>query len=162
MHPSVRGFVRAAVERWELADRSTVEVGAYNVNGTCRDLFTGPYIGTDQRAGPGVDQVAPGHLLPFSPGTFGAALCLEMLEHDPTPWLTVTEIGRVLARGGVAIVTCRGWDQRGVWPRHTEPADYWRFSPGAVAALFAVAGLDVARIIEDPDGPGVLAVAVKP
>ena len=36
----------------KLANKTVLEVGSVNVNGSLRELFTGPYLGVDLRPGP--------------------------------------------------------------------------------------------------------------
>ncbi len=43
--------------------------------------------------------------LPFGDGTFDFAFCIEVLEHVPNPFGTVSEIHRVLRPGGVLVLS---------------------------------------------------------
>jgi len=43
--------------------------------------------------------------LPFEPGSFGKVICSEVLEHVPEPRKVLAEIARVLAPGGIAVVS---------------------------------------------------------
>ncbi len=159
MHPSVMAWVAAQVTEHELAGLSTLEVGSFNVNGTARIFFDGPYVGVDMRDGPGVDQVANAAALPFDDDTFDVVVCTEMLEHDPTFWLSVPEMARVLRPDGWLLLTARGIG----FPEHDFPSDYWRFTPAAVDHLFTAAGLRTVESIpdRDPDSPGVFGLARK-
>ena len=157
MHGSVMRWVGGQVESRRLAEADTLEVGSYNVNGSTRRLFTGPYLGVDVRPGPGVDQQASADALPFPDDRFDVVVCTEMLEHDPRFWASVPEMARVLRPGGHLLLTARGIG----FPRHDYPADYWRFTPEAFAALFAAAGLDAIEIVEDPEASGVFGLATK-
>ena len=58
MHQSVLNFVKEMVDRYGLAGKAVLEVGSYDVNGTVRPLFNGPYLGCDITVGPSVDVVA--------------------------------------------------------------------------------------------------------
>jgi SAM-dependent methyltransferase len=51
------------------------------------------------------DVVADGGRLPFKNGTFDAVMCLEVLEHTTSPVKMIDEIGRVLKKEGVLILT---------------------------------------------------------
>lgn len=157
MHPSVHAWVAGIAA--ELTG-VTLEVGSLNVNGTVRDLFAGPYVGVDMRPGPGVDQIAVASALPFPDRSFDTVVSTEMLEHDPTFWLSIPEMARVLRPGGHLLLTARG----NGFPTHDYPADYWRFSPSAFALLFDLADLDTVEVRDDPDphSPGVFGHAVKP
>lgn len=158
MHDSVMNFVRRVVPALELEERSRVlEVGALDVNGSVRPLFNvaGVYIGLDQREGKGVDVVGLARALPFDDGWFDVVVCTEMLEHDPTFWLSIAEMGRVLRDRGSLIVTTRGI----AFPRHDEPIDCYRFTNVGLAELFKSADCDRELVVEeDPQASGVFAV----
>lgn len=49
--------------------------------------------------------VASAEALPFKGRAFDAVLCMDVLEHVHSPAAAMREIGRVLARGGMAYVT---------------------------------------------------------
>lgn len=160
MHSSVRAFVASVVDAQDLRHKSVLEVGSLDVNGNVRNLFEGPYVGVDLRPGKGVDKV--GHLGQF-PGVgldFQVGLCLEVLEHDLTPWLTISMLAARLRRGAHVIVTCRGYDPEGCFPWHAEPVDVWRYTILGVTALMTASGIDVAECIPDPDETGVFAWGV--
>jgi SAM-dependent methyltransferase len=97
-----------------------------------------------------------------SPRYFDLVISTEMLEHDPTPWKSVVEMARVMGVGGHLLLTARGFDNYGGYPRHDCPADYWRFNDQSFAVLLDCAGLDPLDIRMDPEAPGVFAHAVKP
>jgi SAM-dependent methyltransferase len=162
VHESVRVYVARQVADRGLAGLSVVEVGSYDVNGTIRDLFAGPYTGVDMRPGPGVDVVGRSDRLPFPAAMFDVAVSTEMLEHDLRPWLTVAELARVVKPGGTVLLTCRGYDKRGCFPVHDYPDDLWRFTVTAIELLLSDAGLHHIEAIEDPQAPGVFATATKP
>lgn len=151
-------FVGRTVEEFQLAAVDTLEIGSRNINGTPRGFFTGSYVGLDMIDGPDVDVVAKAAALPFPDASFDCVVCTEMLEHDPTPWLTLPEIARVLRPGGVVILTARGIG----YPLHGFPDDYWRFTESSFRHLFGLAGLRVVEtLLDDPVKPGVLGVAYK-
>lgn len=162
MHGSVMTYVGQQVQALGVAEHPTLEVGSYDVNGSVRQFFTGPFVGVDMRPGPGVDHVAVASKLPFDDGEFGVVISTEMLEHDTRPWKSVAEMARVLRPGGILILTARGYDHRGCFPVHDYPGDYWRFSIGAFRELLDDAGLLPLDVIDDPEAPGVLSVARLP
>jgi SAM-dependent methyltransferase len=55
----------------------------------------------------------------FADETFGCVLCNATLEHDAKFWLTLTEIRRVTAPGGLIVIGVPGF--RGMGPRHLAP-----------------------------------------
>lgn len=154
-------FVAAKVKEHGLADKSVLEVGARNVNGSVRGLFrSNGYIGVDMQEGQGVDLVARGDKLPFPADRFQVVVSTEMLEHDPFPWKTLPEMARVCEPGGFVILTCRGVG----FHDDPNPKDYWRFTVDAITHLFELAGLKPLEVVPDtdPSHEGVFGVAVKP
>ncbi len=168
MHASVMVWLRQQVaDRTvpHLRDADVLEVGSFNENGTPREIFepiTRTYVGVDVRPGRDVDQVAAAADLPFSDNAFDLVLSTEMLEHDPRPWLSIPEMTRVLRKGGHMLLTARGFDVWGGYPRHDCPLDYWRYCPTTFRMLFNDAGLDSVEISEDPEVQGVFGHVVKP
>lgn len=156
MHDSVMHWARQTVAVLELAGASVLEVGSYDVNGSVRSLFGGPYLGVDFRDGPGVDRVVEPGVLPFVDASFAVVVSTEALEHDPRPWRTVAEMARVCR--GHLLLTTRGFG----FAQHDFPGDYWRFSESAVRVLVEDAGLRVLTLTADPQHPGVFCVARKP
>lgn len=159
MHKSVFDWVAAQVNRHDLADLSALEVGALDVNGSPRSLFTGPYVGIDFRDGPGVDRIVDGHNLveTFGPAAFDVVVCTEMLEHDVAFWVSMREMGEVLRPGGHLLVTTRG---NGFKP-HGYPYDYWRFMPESREPLLELAGCDALELGLDPQKPGIFMHGVR-
>jgi SAM-dependent methyltransferase len=157
MHDSVMAWVGEQVAEHDLAGRSTLEVGSLDVNGSVRSLFAGAYVGVDMREGPGVDAVATSDALPFDDAAFSVVVSTEMLEHDPSPWLSLAEMGRVLAPGGHLLLTTRG----NGFGEHNEPSDYWRFMPSSRTRLLELAGCQPLAMALDPEVPGVFVHGVK-
>lgn len=88
--------------------RAVVELGSLDINGSVRQLFMGThYLGVDMQQGPGVDAVADAADFdpPFSPDT---VVCCEVLEHAHAAREIVENAHRMLAPGGVFIMTCAG------------------------------------------------------
>lgn len=160
MHDSVRVFIEAVVDRYNLGGLSTLEVGSGIVNGTIRPYFSGPYVGCDIAHGWGVDVLADAQdLSRWADDTFPIVVSTEMLEHCPRPWLAMNEMARVSSQ--FVIVTARGYDERGCWEVHGHPNDYYRFYHTSMRLLAEDAGLGVLELEADPEGPGWLMVATK-
>lgn len=159
MHYSVMEWGRGIVDEWDLHWRPTVELGSYDVNGSLRCIFSGPYVGVDMRPGPGVDVVATAAEVPLRSEYFDVCVCTEMLEHDAFFWLSAVEMHRLLRPGGILLLSTRGFK----FPQHDFPEDYWRFSSEALYKLFEWAQLQTLMVETDlgPGYPGVLATARK-
>jgi hypothetical protein len=159
MHESVYDWVADQVDQRGLSDAYVLEVGSYNVNGSVRELFTGSYLGTDLREGPGVDLVVNAERLPgtISQGIFDVVVCTETLEHVLRPWRVVENMAYALRKGGTLLVTTRGIG----FPVHEYPEDHYRFSLGAVERLCTSAGLSVLESADDPQCPGAFVAAVR-
>ena len=114
-----------------------VEFGALQVEegqpNDLRPLFGGrEFIGTDLRPGPGVDRVEDLLGLGFGDGEVGTALCLDTLEHCTDPLTACRELARVVADGGVCVIS--SVMLIGI---HAYPSDYWRFTPEGFRTLLA-------------------------
>ncbi len=149
MHESVLSFVELQVSSLGVADKRALEIGSANVNGSVRSNFTGPYLGIDLAPGPGVDLVVPGGLIPLPDDYVDVIVSTEALEHDPRPWVTFTEMARLLRHGGTLLLTCRGFDERGAFQYHNPP-DRWRFSAEVLRLMAEDAGFEVELLIPDP------------
>jgi SAM-dependent methyltransferase len=162
MHQSVMRFVEQVVADLDLASKDVLEVGSLNVNGSVRRFFSGgSYVGVDMREGPDVDLVLNAHALypHFASESFDVVVSTEMLEHDDAPWISVLHMRDVIRSGGVLILTARGYDERGCFPLHSYPDDLWRFSVEGVRVMLERARWNVVRAEQDPEAPGVFAVA---
>jgi SAM-dependent methyltransferase len=136
MTPEVKNWIANARGKYIPTPPGRIlEIGALDVNGQVRDLFTDAevYIGVDNIAGRNVDVVLNGHdvLSHFGANTFDLVLCLETLEHDPAFWLTLQGVRAVLKPGGLACISVPG----NGFPEHHVP-DYWRFLPNSQRVLF--------------------------
>lgn len=101
------------------------------------------YVGVDREDGDAdADVRALAHALPFSDGTFDAAISLQVMEHLRDPPACVREMVRVLRPGGRVVITAPG-----VWPLHESPHDYWRFTRFGIEALLRDAGLVDLRVV---------------
>lgn len=160
----MRAEVLATIAEWypkHLAHRERViELGAFDVNGSPRSIFTGQhaYIGVDMRAGPGVDIVANFHDLEIVPdASADLVLCIDSLEHDDAFWLTLETIARILRPGGAFLLSVPTIFFR---IYHPHPDDYWRFTAPAFFNIL----MDPARYVLDEqreistyaDGPDTL------
>ena len=133
-HELLYDLVSDLAERVDLPE-PIVEFGSMQVESgqpnDLRPLFEGRgFIGTDFREGPGVDRVEDLRELTFGDGEVGTALCLDTLEHCADPFAACREMRRVLADGGVCVIT--SVMMLGI---HAHPNDYWRFTPEGFRVL---------------------------
>jgi 2-polyprenyl-3-methyl-5-hydroxy-6-metoxy-1,4-benzoquinol methylase len=98
-------------------------------------------VSVDIHPGLGVDRLVDAHRLSavFGAGTFAVTHSAEVLEHVVAPWLVASECAAVTMTGGLTIHSAPF-----VWPEHSQPNDFWRFSPAGLQQLFGAAtGFDV-------------------
>jgi SAM-dependent methyltransferase len=137
MRNNVRAFVEIAAEAFAL-DGPVYEFGSYLVEGQrgrgdLRAFFPGRrYIGCDMREGPGVDRVCDLACLDLPDECARTVLCLDTLEHVFEARRAVEEMIRILAPGGMLLVSAP-MDFR----IHDYPSDYWRLTPSCLARLLA-------------------------
>jgi SAM-dependent methyltransferase len=143
-------FVGSVVDQFGLSSLKTLEIGSYNVNGSVRPLFKGEYTGIDRSSGPGVDLVMDAFDLSyFADAAFDVVVSTSQLEHDPTFWLTLPEVARVLRPGGYFILTTHTTG----FPEHNRP-DYYRFLDDTWPLLMNMAACDIVRARGDPQVGG--------
>ena len=89
-----------------------------------------------------MDVFASALALPFSPHSFDAVLCIEVLEHTTDPYTSIEEIARVLNESGSVMITAPLNA-----PLHEEPNDYFRFTKYGLRFLIERAGLEANRVM---------------
>jgi len=105
MHEEAYAFVRGVLAGLP-APHDVVELGGLDFNGSVRDLFNRTrYCSVDLVAGHSVDVVADAadYVPPEAPDM---VVCCEVLEHSPRADEIVRNAIRMLAPGGVLLVTC--------------------------------------------------------
>lgn len=109
-----------------------------------RELFaTETYVGLDidseeSRSRGVADAFYDGMTFPFEAERFDSVLCNQVLEHVFNPDQFVSEIRRVLTRGGRLLLTVPF-----VWDEHEQPYDYARYSSFGLKALLERQGFKV-------------------
>jgi len=96
------------------------------------------YVGLELPKARRADVWGSALLLPFQARAFDTVLCNQVLEHVPEPAVLFAEVRRVLAPGGVLILTTPQ-----TWGLHHEPHDFYRFTRYGLAHLARSAGLEV-------------------
>lgn len=88
-------------------NKYVLDTGSLDINGNNRDYFEDSfYIGVDVGPGKNVDLVSSIHELKFRNEFFDTIISTESLEHDPTYYLTLNNIYRMLKSGGLFLFTC--------------------------------------------------------
>lgn len=110
------------------------DIGAKSARGTY--AFGAPpkdarIVCVDIQQGPGVDLVADAEDLHMVPADTADCVCIvSMLEHVRHPYKVLAEAWRILKPGGIVYVSVPF-----VYPFHSDPDDYHRFSYKGVAVL---------------------------
>lgn len=131
-------FVRSVLTTHTMPRGPIVEIGGRNINGSVRPLFDGlgPYASIDLYEGRGVDlvgdvcQLDPKHTarLLFQRTSVTCVVCCEVLEHAPNGTGVCRWAHRILARGGVFIVTAANPDRfthSGIDGGSLQPGEYY-------------------------------------
>jgi len=92
--------------------------------------FASEYVGMDISYGPYVDLLGIGENIPVVDCSFDVVLSTQVLEHVSNPQQVVKEIFRVLAPGGMVILSTHG-----VWVKHGN-VDNWRWTDSGLVTLF--------------------------
>lgn len=162
MHVAAFEFVREALEATPIPAGLVVEIGGKNVNGSIRSLFGPSYIAIDRLAGPGVDVVADGAIYePPEPAV--CVVCCEVLEHADEARDLCRNAWRMLAPGGVFVITAAG-DGRlphsAVDGGALRPGEFYRNVTEADLRAWLELFAEV-RIETNPVAKDIYAVAVK-
>ena len=137
MRDNVRAIVRIAAETLAVAG-PVYEFGSFQVDdqiglADLRPYFRGrQYVGCDMRPGVGVDRIEDLSRLTLDDDIAGTIICVETLEHVFAVQRAIDEMLRVLAPGGVIVITTP-FDFR----LHDYPSDYWRLTPACLSRLLA-------------------------
>lgn len=103
------------------------------------------YLGIDlpgtPDAGEGADIHADARAIPLADGVADLVLCTEVMEHVPHPHTMLADIFRVLAPGGVLVLSVPF-----AWHIHDEPHDYWRFTEYGLRFMLEEAGFEVESV----------------
>lgn len=140
MHGSSMHHMKLFVEKYLQKNGRVLDVGALDINGCYRELFPDwKYVGADKNPGKNVDVILE-EKWKFKTGSFDAVISGQTLEHVENDVAVVSEIARVLKKGGhfCVIVPSRG-------PQHNEP-DYRRYTEESLKELLENSGLHVLEV----------------
>lgn len=101
------------------------------------------YTGCDvvQSSDDRVDILCPATAIPLPDGSFNTVLCTQVIEHVADHGALLREAHRLLAPGGVVILSGPLY-----WPLHEEPHDYFRFTEYGLSYLLTKAGFEQMKI----------------
>ncbi|WP_157609601.1 class I SAM-dependent methyltransferase [Variovorax sp. Root473] len=87
--------------------RSVLEIGSLNINGSVRETFTDcTYLGLDVGEGPGVDLVCHGENYGGEASSVDVVISCEAMEHNPQWPKTWLNMLRLVKTDGLLIMTC--------------------------------------------------------
>lgn len=132
-------------------DKRTLDIGS---GGSSYDRFFPNRITIDIDPSRKPDIVADAHKLPFDNEEFESILCTEVLEHIHTPETAIAEMGRVLKKDGLLILTTRF-----IFPIHDAPNDYYRFTKYGLRHLFR--NWEIVDLQEETNTKDTLAVLLQ-
>ena len=112
-----------------------LDVGSYDVNGSYKHLFPGDkydYKGLDMERGPNVDIFIenPYKWKNLETDSFDVVISGQAFEHIEFFWITMSEMARVLKKGGlICIIAPNGFEE------HRYPVDCYRFFTDGMVSL---------------------------
>ena len=161
-HKSCIDFGRSHIKEKDVKDKSVIEVGAYNANGSLRPVAEAfkpaLYVGVDIQPGPGVDEVCAAENLieRFGYNKFDMLICTEILEHVRNWEEIIHNIKNVIKPDGILLITTRSKE----FGYHGCPFDFWRYQKSDLKYIFS--DFDIEVLENDPRAPGLFLKARKP
>lgn len=155
-------FGRRNIKETDIKNKTIIEVGSYNVNGSLRSLIEAlhpdSYIGVDICKGPGVDQIcgAEDIINRLGKEAFDVLISTELLEHVADWRRTISNFKHILKPNGFLLITTRS---KG-YHYHGCPFDFWRYELNDMKAIFSDFNIEVLE--KDTLSPGVFLKARKP
>jgi SAM-dependent methyltransferase len=155
-------FVAIKLSKQNIAGKTVLEVGSYDVNGSLRKLIESwqpaEYTGVDIQEGPSVDRVCDAEKLLdiFPEESFDVVFSTELLEHVLNPKIVISNIKRLCKRNGIILLTTRSYG----FGFHPFPYDFWRFERADMEVIFS--DCEITDLEEDFDFPGVFVKVEKP
>ena len=154
-------FGQRNLKESEIKDKSIIEVGSYNVNGSLREMIQNmnpkSYLGVDMELGLGVDRICKADELikEFGSESFDLVVSTEMLEHVENWKEIIHNLKNILKVGGTLLITTRS---KG-FPYHPYPIDMWRYEISDMQHIFSDYEIEVLE--SDQFEPGVFMKAKK-
>jgi SAM-dependent methyltransferase len=161
-HPSCIDFGKKYLKEEYFKDKTVIEVGAYDVNGSLRSVVEsfGPrkYIGVDLHMGPGVNQICKVEDLvkTFGKNSFDALICTELLEHVRDWKRVIHNLKQIVKPEGMLLITTRSVG----FGYHGYPFDFWRYEISDFQKIFC--DFEIHVLERDYEAPGIFLLAKKP
>ncbi len=155
-------FGQANLSEAEIRDKSVLEVGSLDVNGSLRPIVKAlhprSYVGVDIQKGSGVDELCRAECLVkrFGRDIFDLVIATEMLEHARDWRAVISNLKRVLRPDGVLLITTVSRN----YPYHGFPFDFWRYELSDIRTILSDLTIEVLE--EDEQALGVFVKARKP
>jgi SAM-dependent methyltransferase len=138
----MKWFVETYASKEPKQNIKVLDIGSYDVNGTYKEFFPSPhyeYYGLDMVSGPNVDIVEknPYQWKDLGTDTFDIVISGQTFEHVEFFWVTMSEMARVLKKGGLmCLIVPNGFGE------HRCPVDCYRFFSDGVVALARYVSLE--------------------
>ncbi len=161
-HSSCIEFARNCLFPADVTNKSIIEVGSLNVNGSVRPIIAAlqpsKYIGVDIQPGPGVDCICDANNLvtQFGEDSFDLVISTELLEHVQDWRSAISNIKRIAKPDGLVLITTRSI----TFPYHGYPFDFWRYQLNDMEFIFEDFIIEI--LANDYELPGVFLRAKKP
>lgn len=161
-HVSCIDFGKRNLKAEYFRDKTVIEVGAFDVNGSLRPIIESfrprNYVGVDLQMGPGVDQLCNVEDLidKFGCNSFDAVICTEVLEHVSDWKKAIHNLKQIIKPEGILLITTRSAG----FGYHGYPFDFWRYEISDIKRISY--DLDIKILENDPKSPGVFLLARKP
>jgi SAM-dependent methyltransferase len=161
MHPAAYQWFAAHAPTDKV---SVLDIGGRNINGTVRDLFTGPYTVLDVMPGPDVDIVADAATW-TTDHRYDVVVCAEVFEHTPD-WRGIIETAHEVLRPGGRFIASAAGPDRAPHSAHDggglRPGEYYaNIQPGELKDALQAAGFDDGVIDQQFQTCDVRAAATK-
>lgn len=145
-------FVQKYLQKYSGKNLTILDIGSQDVNGTYRQFFVDKnwrYVGCDIVQGNNVDIVLQDvyDWREISTGSCDVVITGQTFEHIEYPWVTMLEISRVMAVGGLCCIIAPA-----AGPEHKYPLDCWRIYPDGFRALAKYASLEVVEVFTEWNG----------
>jgi len=154
MNQTSINLMKEIVDRYDLSDKTVVDVGSYDINGTYRALFTGKYIGVDLVAGPNVDILMSSDEWKQMENV-DAVISGQTIEHIPDVKSWMSDIFRVIKPGGIL---CIIGPSEG--PPHHYPVWIRNYPESLMCETVAAAGFEILSCTVNQELPWKLVVCV--